>query len=83
MTYYHSKPLIYIKQVGLTKSLGKELADKNGCVDYIRVPALGTNKEFINSLSLLVINRDENKFIGNLYPPKEQCPNKFNKCPCI
>jgi protoporphyrin/coproporphyrin ferrochelatase len=61
----------------------KELADKNGCIDYIRVPALGTNIDFINALSALVIHKDENKFSENLYPPKTQCPNQFKKCPCL
>ncbi len=61
----------------------KELAEKNGCVEYIRVPALGTNSDFINSLSSLVTNMDKNKFSENLYPPKTQCPNQFTKCPCL
>ena len=61
----------------------KELADKNGCVEYIRVPALGTNVDFINSLSSLVINKDENKFSEKLCSPKLQCPNQFTKCPCL
>jgi ferrochelatase len=61
----------------------RELADKNGCKNYIRIPALGTNIDFINSLSSLVINKDENKFSENLYPPKNQCPKQFIKCPCI
>ena len=61
----------------------KELADKNGCVEYIRVPALGNNIEFINSLSSMVINKDKNKLTENLYPPKTQCPNQFTKCPCL
>ena len=61
----------------------KELADKHGCKEYLRVPALGTNKDFINSLSSLVINKDKNKFSENLYPPKVQCPNHFTKCPCL
>ena len=61
----------------------KELADKNGCTNYVRVPALGTNKNFINSLSSLVINKEENKFSENLFPPKIRCPNKFIKCPCL
>ena len=61
----------------------KELADKNGCKDYIRVPALGTNLNFINSLSNLVLNKDQNKFSKNLCPPKIQCPNHFTKCPCL
>ena len=61
----------------------KELANKNGCKSYIRVPALGTNTDFINSLSNLVINKHKNKFSENLYPPKIQCPNQFTKCPCL
>ena len=61
----------------------KELADKNGCIEYIRVPALGTNPDFINSLSEMVINKEKNKFSENLYPPKIQCPNQFKKCPCL
>jgi protoporphyrin/coproporphyrin ferrochelatase len=61
----------------------KELAIKNGCNEYIRVPALGTNEGFIKSLSSLVINKEDNKFSENLYPPKTQCPNIFKKCPCL
>ena len=61
----------------------KELAEKNGCYDYIRVPALGTNKDFINSLSSLVIKKEERIFSEDLYPPKIQCPNQFKKCPCL
>ena len=61
----------------------RELADNNGCVEYIRVPALGTNSEFIKSLSLLIINKDENRYTNDLYPPKIRCPNKFIKCPCL
>ena len=61
----------------------KELANKNGCKDYIRIPALGTNSDFINLLSTLVIKKEENKFSESLYPPKIQCPNQFKKCPCL
>ena len=61
----------------------KELADKNGCVDYVRVPALGVNVNFISSLSNLVINKEDYKFTENLYPPKMQCPSNFKKCPCL
>ena len=61
----------------------KELANKNGCKDYIRIPALGTNSDFINSLSALVVKKEENKFSESLYPPKIQCPNQFKKCPCL
>ncbi len=61
----------------------KELADKNGCIEYIRVPALGINQIFINSLTNLVINKDKNRLIENLSPPKVRCPNQFKKCPCL
>ena len=61
----------------------KELADKNGCVQYVRIPALGVNVNFISSLSNLVINKEDNKLTENLYPPKIQCPNNFKKCPCL
>ena len=61
----------------------KELADKNGCKEYIRVPALGTNTYFINSLSNLVINKNEHKFSENLYSPRIRCPQQFLKCPCL
>ena len=61
----------------------RELADKNGCKEYIRVPALGTNKDFINSLFNLIINKNINKLSNNLYAPKTTCPNQFLKCPCL
>ena len=61
----------------------KELADKNGCVEYLRIPALGVNVNFISSLSNLVINKEDNKLTENLYPPKTQCPTNFKKCPCL
>ena len=61
----------------------KELAYKNGCKEYIRVPALGVNSDFISSLSDLVINKDQNKLSESLYPPKKRCPNQFIKCPCL
>ena len=61
----------------------KELADKNGCINYLRVPALGTNKNYIKAMSDLIINRQDYNFNGELYPPKVQCPNQFKKCPCL
>ena len=61
----------------------KELADKNGCIEYVRIPALGVNVNFISSLSNLVINKEDNKLTENLYPPKIQCPSNFKKCPCL
>ena len=48
----------------------KELADKNGCKYYSRVPALGTNKDYVQAMSNLIINEDYN-LNGKLYPPKE------------
>ena len=48
----------------------KELADKNGCLEYVRIPALGVNSNFISSLSSLIINKEANKLTENLFPPK-------------
>ena len=31
----------------------------------------------------LIINKQENNFDGELFPPKIQCPNQFIKCPCL
>ena len=61
----------------------KELADKNGCKNYLRVPALGTNANYIKAMTDLIINKKEYDFNGRLFPPKIQCPNEFKKCPCL
>jgi len=61
----------------------KELAKKNGCKNYSRVPALGINKNYIKSMTDLIINKQDYNFNGELYPPRVQCPNQFKKCPCI
>ena len=61
----------------------KELADINGCKNYSRVPALGTNENYIKAMSNLIINKQEYNFNGKLFPPKIQCPNHFKKCPCL
>ena len=61
----------------------KELADKNGCQNYSRVPALGTNENYIKAMSNLIINKKEHNFNNQLFPPKTQCPNQFKKCPCL
>ncbi len=61
----------------------KELADKNGCKNYSRVPALGTNKNYIKGISDLIINKQDYNLNGKLFPPKVQCPNQFKKCPCL
>ena len=61
----------------------KEIANKNGCKNYTRVPALGTNKDFIKTMSELIIKKEKYNFDGKLFPPQIQCPNNFKKCPCI
>ena len=61
----------------------KELAEKNGCKNYSRVPALGTNENYIKAMSDIIINKQDYNFNGKLFPPKIQCPNQFNKCPCL
>ena len=61
----------------------KKLAEDNGCKQYIRVPALGTNEDFIKSMSELVIKKDDYKLKGYFCPPRIQCPSDFKKCPCL
>ena len=61
----------------------KKLATDNGCKQYTRIPALGTNEEFIKSMSELIIKKDEYKFNDYLYPPKIKCPSYLKKCPCL
>ena len=61
----------------------KELADKNGCKNYSRVQALGTNEKYIKALSDLIINKENYSYKGELFPPKTQCPKQFKKCPCL
>ena len=61
----------------------KELAKKNGCKNYSRVPALGINDKFIEAMSNLIINKKDYNYNGTLFPPKIQCPNQFKKCPCL
>ena len=56
----------------------KKLAEKNGCIFYKRVPALGVEENFIKGLSKLVLQPESNgNFVSSL-----TCPNKFMKCPC-
>ena len=61
----------------------KALAEKNGCKNYSRVPALGTNENYIKAMSNLIIHKQDYSFNGELFPPKIQCPNQFKKCPCL
>ena len=60
----------------------KKLAHDNGCKNYTRVPALGINEDFINSLSNIIINKDLNNNYNNIFYPKNKCPSNFTKCPC-
>ena len=53
----------------------KEVAKLNGCKRYYRVPALGTNKEFINSLYNLIIKKSDNIILNN-----KTCGRNVQKC---
>ena len=61
----------------------KELASKNGCKNYSRIAALGTNENYIKAMSNLIINKSDCDLNGKLSPPKIKCPNQFKKCPCV
>ena len=60
----------------------KKLAEQNGCKNFIRIPALGTKHEFINSLANLVFKSNLPKKRSGFYHPSNKCPNDFKKCPC-
>ena len=57
----------------------KKLAEKNGCIFYKRVPALGSNENFIKGLAELVLQSPTR---GN-FVSSAMCSNKFIKCPCL
>jgi len=61
----------------------KKLAEDNGCKQYTRVPALGTNEDFIKGMSELITKKDEYKFNDYIYSPKIQCPPHLKKCACL
>ena len=61
----------------------KKLAQQNGCDKYTRIPALGINDVFIESLFNLVINKNENQFNNKIFTPKNKCPSNFEKCFCL
>jgi len=61
----------------------KKLAEDNGCKQYTRVPALGTNEDFIKGMSELIIKKDEYKFNDYINSPKIQCPPHLKKCACL
>ena len=60
----------------------KKIATINGCNNYVRVPALGINQTFIESLANLIINKNEYKFNDKIFAPKNRCPSNFINCPC-
>ena len=61
----------------------EKLAKTNGCSNYTRIEALGVNKNFIDGLSDLILNKEDYKLTETLYPPKNRCPSNFSKCPCL
>ena len=54
-----------------------------GAIIILEYRTLGTNMNFIKSLTSLVLNKENNRFSKDLCPPKTQCPNQFIKCPCL
>ena len=57
----------------------KKLAENNGCDFYKRVPALGSEENFINGLKKLVLQTETREnFVSSV-----TCPSKFVKCPCL
>ena len=57
----------------------KKMAEKNGCIFYKRVAALGSEENFIKGLTHLVLQRQtRGDFVSSI-----MCSNKFAKCPCL
>tara|TARA_B110000881_G_C18502451_1_gene477696 strand:+ start:91 stop:1113 length:1023 start_codon:yes stop_codon:yes gene_type:complete len=57
----------------------KKLAEENGSKQYIRVPAVTINKNFINSLKSSILQAShEERFTSSV-----KCPKQFKKCPRI
>tara|TARA_B100000795_G_scaffold269844_1_gene260687 strand:+ start:4135 stop:5157 length:1023 start_codon:yes stop_codon:yes gene_type:complete len=55
----------------------KKLAEENGSKDYIRVPAVTVNSDFINSLKSSILHASG----GNKFTSSINCLKKFKKCP--
>jgi protoporphyrin/coproporphyrin ferrochelatase len=55
----------------------KNIAEGYG-IEYVRIPALGTNKLFINSLANII-----SRSLGEEIDNKKQCPASFKFCPCL
>ena len=55
----------------------KKLAIENGSKNYLRVPAVTVNKDFINSLRSSILSAsNNNRFMSSI-----KCLEKFKKCP--
>ena len=55
----------------------KKLATENGSKDYLRVPAVTANQDFINSLKSSILEASE----GSQFTSSIKCPEKYKKCP--
>ena len=55
----------------------RKLAEENGSKEYIRVPAVTINQDFINSLKSSIL-KTSNK---EIFTSSINCPTKFRKCP--
>ena len=55
----------------------KKLAEQNGSKEYIRVPAVTVNQDFINSLKSSILLASS----GDLFTSSVRCLTKFKKCP--
>jgi ferrochelatase len=55
----------------------KKLAEENGSKEYIRIPAVTANQDFINSLKFSILQASN----GEKFTSSIKCPNKFKKCP--
>ena len=57
----------------------RKLAEDNGSKEYIRVPAVTANQDFINSLKSSILQASS----GERLTSSIRCPSKFKKCPRI
>jgi ferrochelatase len=55
----------------------KKLAIENGSKNYLRVPAVTANQDFINSLKSSILKAGN----GNRFTSSLKCPEKYKKCP--
>jgi len=55
----------------------KKLAIENGSKDYLRVPAVTVNEDFISSLKSSILEASN----GSRFTSSIQCSEKFKKCP--